>query len=67
MISTGTSRIRAEMFTLQVALLSLRQDDMIPMGIVTSAALLALLPSVIVHLVMQRCFHSGITAGAVKG
>jgi ABC-type glycerol-3-phosphate transport system permease component len=56
-----------EMFTLQVALLNLRQDDMIPMGIVMSAALLALLPSVIVYLVMQRYFHSGITAGAVKG
>lgn len=56
-----------EMFTLQVALLNLRQDDMIPLGIVMSAALLALLPSVVVYLVMQRYFHSGIMSGAVKG
>jgi multiple sugar transport system permease protein len=56
-----------EMFTLQIALLNLRQDDMIPLAIVMSAALLALLPSVIVYLVLQRYFHSGVTAGAVKG
>lgn len=55
------------MFTLQIALLNLRQDDMIPLGIVMSAALLALLPSVIVYLALQRYFESGITAGAVKG
>ncbi len=56
-----------EMFTLQVALLNLRQDDMIPLGIVMSAALLAMLPSVVVYLLLQRHFHAGITAGAVKG
>lgn len=56
-----------EMFTLQIALLNLRQDDMIPLGIVMSAALLALLPSVIVYLVLQRYFQAGITSGAVKG
>lgn len=56
-----------EMFTLQIALLNLRQDDMVSIAIVMSAALLALLPSVIVYLVLQRYFESGITAGAVKG
>jgi ABC-type sugar transport system, permease component len=56
-----------EMFTLQIALLNLRQDDMIPMAVVMSAALLAMLPSVIVYLLLQRHFHAGITAGAVKG
>src|SRR5690606_38453680 len=56
-----------EMFTLQIALLNLRQDDMIPLGIVMSAALLALLPSVIVYLLLQRYFQTGITSGAVKG
>lgn len=56
-----------DMFTLQIALLNLRQDDMIPMAIVMSAALLAMLPSVIVYLLLQRYFHTGITAGAVKG
>lgn len=55
------------MFTLQVALLNLRQDDMIPLAIVMSAALLALLPSVIIYLIMQRYFHAGIMSGAVKG
>ena len=57
----------AEQILLQVALLNLRQDDMIPLGIVMSAALLAMLPSVIVYLLLQRHFHAGITAGAVKG
>lgn len=56
-----------EMFTLQIALLNLRQDDMIPLAIVMSAALLALLPSVVVYLIMQRYFHAGIMSGAVKG
>lgn len=56
-----------EMFTLQIALLNLRQDDMIPVAIVMSVALLALLPSVIVYLLLQRHFQSGITAGSLKG
>ena len=55
------------MFTLQIALLSLRQDDMVPLGIVMSAALLALLPSVIVYLALQRHFEAGITSGSVNG
>lgn len=55
------------MFTLQIALLSLRQDDMIPAAVVMSAALLALLPSVIVYLLLQRYFEAGITSGSVKG
>lgn len=56
-----------EMFTLQIALLNLRQDDMIPLAIVMSAALLALLPSIIVYLALQRYFEAGITSGSVKG
>ncbi|WP_129664973.1 carbohydrate ABC transporter permease [Phytoactinopolyspora endophytica] len=56
-----------DMFTLQIALLNLRQDDMIPITIVMSAALLALLPSVVVYLALQRYFQSGLTAGSIKG
>jgi len=32
-----------------------------------SAALLAMLPSVIVDLLLQRHVHTGVAAGAVKG
>src|SRR5690606_5617411 len=56
-----------DMFTLQIALLNLRQDDMISIAVVMSVALLALLPSVIVYLALQRYFQSGITAGSIKG
>ena len=54
-------------YTLTVALLMLRSDDMVGTGIVLAGALLALVPSLIVYLSLQKSFLRGITTGAIKG
>lgn len=56
-----------ELMTLPVALASLRVDDTITPNILTAATLVAMAPSVIVYLLLQRQFNRGIMAGAVKG
>jgi multiple sugar transport system permease protein len=57
----------ASQFTLPLALRTLRSDDQVGVGVLLAAALLALLPSVIAFLAMQRQFMKGLTSGAVKG
>ncbi|MGH3647492.1 MAG: carbohydrate ABC transporter permease [Micromonosporaceae bacterium] len=57
----------ASQFTLPLALRTLRNDDQVGVGALLAAALLALLPSVLAFLAMQRQFMKGLTAGAVKG
>ncbi|MFE0459262.1 carbohydrate ABC transporter permease [Kitasatospora sp. NPDC058965] len=54
-------------FTLPLALKTLRSDDQVGIGVLLAGSLLALLPSVIAFLSMQRSFLRGLTAGAVKG
>jgi multiple sugar transport system permease protein len=54
-------------YTLTVALLSLRSDEEVGPGIVLAGALLALVPSLIVYLSLQKSFLRGITTGAIKG
>ena len=54
-------------YTLTVALADLRSDIEVGPGIVLAGALLALLPSLIVYLSLQKSFLRGITTGAVKG
>jgi multiple sugar transport system permease protein len=54
-------------YTLTVALLSLRSDQEVGPGIVLAGALLALVPSLIVYLSLQKSFLRGITTGAIKG
>ena len=54
-------------YTLTVALLALRSDDMVGTGIVLAGALLALVPSLVVYLSLQKSFLRGITTGAIKG
>lgn len=56
-----------DLMTLPVALASLRVDDTITPNILTAATLVAMAPSVIVYLLLQRQFNRGIMAGAVKG
>jgi multiple sugar transport system permease protein len=54
-------------YTLTVALADLRSDFEVGPGIVLAGALLALLPSLVVYLSLQKSFLRGITTGAVKG
>ncbi len=56
-----------DLMTLPVALGSLRVDDTITPNILVAATLVAMAPSVIVYLLLQRQFNRGIMAGAVKG
>ncbi|MED7926517.1 carbohydrate ABC transporter permease [Nonomuraea sp. LP-02] len=55
------------MWTLPIALRSLRSDEEVGIGVLLAASLLALLPSIIAFLAFQRQFMRGLTSGAVKG
>ncbi|MBN6053254.1 carbohydrate ABC transporter permease [Nonomuraea sp. RK-328] len=55
------------MWTLPIALRSLRSDDEVGIGVLLAASLLALLPSIIAFLAFQRQFMRGLTSGAIKG
>jgi multiple sugar transport system permease protein len=54
-------------FTLPLALRTLRADENVGLGVLLAGALLALLPSVIAFVAMQRQFMNGLTSGAIKG
>ncbi|MFF2409551.1 carbohydrate ABC transporter permease [Streptomyces sp. NPDC058092] len=62
LVSTDSSS-----YTLPLALRTLRIDPAVTPGVVMAAALLALLPSVIVFLFFQRSFVHGLSSGALKG
>jgi multiple sugar transport system permease protein len=57
----------ADMFTLPLALRSLRADPDLGIGVLLVGSALALLPSIIAFLCFQRSFMRGIAAGAIKG
>ncbi|MEO3872341.1 carbohydrate ABC transporter permease [Nonomuraea sp. B12E4] len=57
----------SDMWTLPIALRSLRSDEEAGIGVLLAASLLALLPSIIAFLAFQRQFMRGLTSGAVKG
>ncbi|WP_336204885.1 carbohydrate ABC transporter permease [Nonomuraea sp. LPB2021202275-12-8] len=57
----------SSMWTLPIALRSLRSDEEVGIGVLLAATLLALLPSIIAFLAFQRQFMRGLTSGAVKG
>jgi multiple sugar transport system permease protein len=57
----------ADQFTLSLALRSLRADEQVGTGVLIASAFLALLPSVIAFLALQRQFMRGLTSGAIKG
>ncbi|RVX38076.1 carbohydrate ABC transporter membrane protein 2 (CUT1 family) [Nonomuraea polychroma] len=58
---------QSDMWTLPIALRSLRSDEEVGIGVLLAASLLALLPSIIAFLAFQRQFMRGLTSGAVKG
>ncbi len=62
LVATNSSQ-----FTLPLALRTLRSDEDVGLGVLLAAALLALLPSVIAFIAMQRQFMNGLTSGAIKG
>ncbi|MEU4228197.1 MULTISPECIES: carbohydrate ABC transporter permease [unclassified Nonomuraea] len=57
----------SSMWTLPIALRSLRSDEEVGIGVLLAATLLALLPSIIAFLAFQRQFMRGLTSGAIKG
>jgi multiple sugar transport system permease protein len=54
-------------YTLTVALSLMRVDARVGTGVLLVGALLALLPSLIIYLTMQRSLIRGIASGATKG
>jgi multiple sugar transport system permease protein len=54
-------------YTLPVALASLRLDIEVGYGVLLAGAFLALLPSLVVYLLLQKSLVTGLTSGAVKG
>ncbi|MEV6110389.1 carbohydrate ABC transporter permease [Streptomyces sp. NPDC051940] len=56
-----------DQYTLPLALRSLRADDEVGIGVLLVGAFLAMLPSVLAFLALQRSFIRGLTSGAVKG
>ncbi|MGW0869610.1 carbohydrate ABC transporter permease [Streptomyces sp. NPDC002740] len=54
-------------YTVTVALSILRTDPEVGSGVVLAGAVIALVPSLIVYLLLQRSLVSGIVAGATKG
>jgi multiple sugar transport system permease protein len=54
-------------YTITVALTLLRENIYVGPGAVLAGALVALIPSVVVYLLLQRSLVAGITAGATKG
>ncbi|MFE7275318.1 carbohydrate ABC transporter permease [Streptomyces sp. NPDC057623] len=54
-------------YTVTVALSILRSDPEVGSGLVLAGAVIALIPSLIVYLLLQRSLVTGIAAGATKG
>lgn len=54
-------------YTVTVALSVLRTDPEVGSGVVLAGALIALVPSLLVYLLLQRSLVTGIAAGATKG
>jgi multiple sugar transport system permease protein len=54
-------------YTVTVALSILRTDPEVGSGVVLAGAVIALVPSLVVYLLLQRSLVTGIAAGATKG
>jgi multiple sugar transport system permease protein len=58
---------REDLYTLPVALASVRADEMMPPAVFVAITLIAIVPSILIYLAMQKAFNRGLLAGAVKG
>jgi multiple sugar transport system permease protein len=44
-----------------------RADEAMPPAVFVAITLIAMLPSILIYLAMQKAFNRGLLAGAVKG
>lgn len=58
---------KESLYTMPVILGTLRVDESITPNIFIAITLLAMLPSIVVYLLLQKHFNRGIMSGAVKG
>ena len=58
---------KESLYTMPVILGTLRSDETVTPNIFIAITLLAMLPSILVYLGLQRSFNRGIMSGAVKG
>ena len=58
---------REDLYTLPVALATVRADETMPPAVFVAITLVAMAPSILIYLAMQRAFNRGLLMGAVKG
>jgi multiple sugar transport system permease protein len=58
---------RETLYTLPVALATVRADETMKPAVFVAITLIAMLPSIAVYLGLQKSFNRGLMAGAVKG
>lgn len=55
------------LYTLPVALATVRADETMKPAVFIAISVIAMLPSIVVYLALQKSFNRGLLAGAVKG
>lgn len=58
---------REHLYTLPVALATVRADETMKPAVFIAVSVIAMLPSILVYLGLQKAFNRGLLAGAVKG
>jgi len=58
---------RDSLYTLPVALATVRADETMKPAVFIAVSVIAMLPSIVVYLGLQKAFNRGLLAGAVKG
>jgi multiple sugar transport system permease protein len=58
---------KEHLYTLPVVLHSLRSDETVSPNAFIAMTLVAMLPSILMYLMLQKSFNRGLMAGAVKG
>jgi multiple sugar transport system permease protein len=58
---------RENLYTLPVALATVRADETMKPAVFIAVSVVAMLPSILVYLGLQKAFNRGLLAGAVKG
>lgn len=55
------------LYTLPVALATVRADETMPPAVFVAITLVAMAPSILIYLALQKAFNRGLLMGAVKG